>query len=126
MTCRRLKILIVEDNIFIALDLEAQLEELGCETIGIAVTSDAAIEAARRTKPDLAFIDLQLAGASRGQDVATVLRVEMNVPSVILSGSVHSVTAEERATIRPLAMLSKPVLPHELRTVVERCGCEGG
>tara|TARA_R100001126_G_scaffold37524_1_gene20927 strand:- start:133 stop:903 length:771 start_codon:yes stop_codon:yes gene_type:complete len=41
-----------------------------------------------------------------------------NSPAV--SGSLHSVTDEERLAIRPLAMLSKPVLPHELGDVVSR------
>ncbi|MEE4212330.1 MAG: response regulator [Parvularcula sp.] len=110
--------LIIEDNAFIALDLEAQLQDLGCEVVGTAVTASQAIEIARRTLPDLALVDLQLADGSRGQDAAQVLRSELNVTSIILSGSLHAVTEEERLNIRPIAMLSKPVLPHELGGVV--------
>jgi CheY-like chemotaxis protein len=111
-------VLIIEDNALIALDLETQLEDLGCEVVGIAVTSAQAVETGHRTMPDLALVDLQLADGSRGQDAALLLRTELNVASIILSGSLHSVTEEERSNIRPFAMLSKPVLPHELSDVV--------
>lgn len=116
----RVRVLIIEDNAFIALDLETQLEDLGCDVVGTAVTAAQAIETARRTTPDLAFVDLQLADGSRGQDAALVLRTELDVACIMLSGSLLSVNEEQRTTIRPLAMLSKPVLPHELRGVVTR------
>jgi CheY-like chemotaxis protein len=114
-----LRLLIVEDNIFIALDLEAQIVEMGHEVVGIAATADAAIAMSRKERPDLAIVDLQLAGGSRGEQAALVLRSEMDVPSIIVSGSLHQVTDEEKAAIRPVAMLSKPLLPNELRRVIE-------
>ena len=116
----RVRVLIIEDNALIALDLETQMEDLGCDVVGVAVTAAQAIDTARRTLPDLALVDLQLADSSRGQDAALVLRSELDVAYMILSGSLHSVTEEERLAIRPLAMLSKPVLPHELGDVVSR------
>ncbi len=109
-----LKVLVIEDNIFIALDLEGQLEEMGHDVVGIAATATKAIEMALKSVPDLAIVDLQLADGSRGQDAAFVLRAEMDIPSIIVSGSMHQVTDEERAAIRPLAMLSKPLLSGEL------------
>ena len=114
-----LKVLIVEDNVFIALDLEAQILEMGHAVVGIAVTASKAIEMSRKTFPDLALVDLQLADGSRGQDAARVLRDEMRVPSIIVSGSLHQMTEVEEASIRPLAMLSKPLLSNELRRVLE-------
>ncbi|WP_116085981.1 response regulator [Tropicimonas sp. IMCC34011] len=114
-----LKVLIVEDNAFIALDLEAQILEMGHVVVGIAATASKAVEMSRKTFPDLALVDLKLADGSRGQDAALVLRNEMRVPSVIVSGSLHEMTEAEAALIRPLAMLSKPLLPNELRRVLE-------
>ncbi|MEP2681835.1 MAG: response regulator [Sulfitobacter sp.] len=114
-----LKVLVVEDNIFIALDLEGQLGELGHDVVGIAATASKAIQMARDSVPDLAIVDLQLADGSRGQDAALVLRREMDIPSIIVSGSLHQVTDEERAAIRPLVMLSKPLLSGELGRAIE-------
>lgn len=120
-----LKVLVVEDNIFIALDLEGQLDEMGHDVVGIAATATKAIEMARETAPDLAIVDLQLADESRGQDAALVLRAEMDIPSIIVSGSLHQVTDEERAAIRPLAMLSKPLLSGELGRAIETVNISG-
>jgi AmiR/NasT family two-component response regulator len=114
-----LRVLIVEDNVFIALDLEAQILEMGHVVIGIATTASAAIEKSREASPDLAIVDLQLADGSRGQDAALVLREEMQVPSVLVSGSLDQVTDAEKSAIWPLAMLPKPLLPNELRRVLE-------
>ena len=66
----RVRVLIIEDNALIALDLETQMEDLGCDVVGVAVTAGQAIDTARRTLPDLALVDLQLADGSRGQDTA--------------------------------------------------------
>lgn len=114
-----LRVLVVEDNIFIALDLEGQLDDMGHEVVGIAATATKAIEMSRQSIPDLAIVDLQLADGSRGQDVALMLRAEMDIPSIIVSGSLHQVTDEERAAILPLAMLSKPLLYGELSRAIE-------
>ena len=114
-----LKVLVIEDNIFIALDLEGQLEEMGHDVVGIAATATKAIEMALKSVPDLAIVYLQLADGSRGQDAAFVLRAEMDIPSIIVSGSMHQVTDEERAAIRPLVMLSKPLLSGELGRAIE-------
>jgi CheY-like chemotaxis protein len=109
-----LKVLLVEDNIFIALDLEGQLNDMGHEVVGIATTATKAVEMSREFIPDLAIVDLQLADGSRGQDAALALRAEMDIPSIIASGSLHQVTDQEKAAIHPLAMLSKPLLSGEL------------
>lgn len=114
-----LRVLIVEDNVFIALDLEAQVMDMGHAVVGLAATAKVAIETSRTTRPDVAIVDLQLADGSRGQDVALVLMEEMEIPSIIVSGSLHQVTEADKAAIRPLAMLSKPLLPEELRQVFE-------
>ncbi|SFE27348.1 CheY chemotaxis protein or a CheY-like REC (receiver) domain [Sulfitobacter brevis] len=115
-----LRILVVEDNVFIAFDLEAQIQDMGHVVVGIAMTASSAIEMSNQHRPDLAIVDLQLADGSRGQDAAEHLRTELEIPSIIVSGSLHHVTADERAIIQPIAMLSKPLLPNELRQVIDK------
>ncbi|MGR3484393.1 MAG: response regulator [Paracoccaceae bacterium] len=107
-------VLIVEDNAFIALDLEAELTDLGWRVVGIAATAGRAVEMARAHRPALAVVDLQLADGSRGQDAAAAMRAQFGVRSVLVSGSLHRLTAADRAAIEPVALLSKPLLPHEL------------
>ncbi|MCB5198800.1 response regulator [Loktanella sp. TSTF-M6] len=114
-----LKFLIVEDNFLIAIDLEAQLLEMGHGVIGIATTAPAAIAMAGGAKPDVAIIDLQLAEGTRGQDAAIALWQDFGIPSIIVSGSLHQISDAEETAIHPLAMLSKPLMPDELRRVID-------
>lgn len=127
-----LKILIVEDDAFIAIDLEDQIVAMNHEVVGTAPTARQAVEKARATQPDLALMDLRLANGSSGIEAAMTLRLSLDVPSIIISGSLHEVTAEAETAIRPIAKLSKPLVPSQLRRVIcafaldrDRRGFEG-
>lgn len=65
-----LRVLIVEDEILIALELESLLQDDGHQVLGIAATSDEAIRAGEMLRPDLAFVDIHLADGPTGVDVA--------------------------------------------------------
>lgn len=65
-----MKILIVEDEALTAMNMEAVLEDLGHQIVGIADDEPSAILAAKNFAPDLAFVDVQLAGGHSGKNVA--------------------------------------------------------
>ncbi len=65
-----LRILIVEDEILIGLELESLLQDLGHEVVGVAATSADAISLSEAQHPDLAFVDIHLADGPTGVDVA--------------------------------------------------------
>lgn len=67
---KSLRILVVEDEILIALELESLLLDAGHTVVGIAASSREAIESGNRSKPDLAFVDIHLADGPTGVDVA--------------------------------------------------------
>lgn len=60
------RVLVVEDEFFVALDLESILLEAGKEVVGIAAEADEAVVLARRERPDLVLMDIRLAGGSDG------------------------------------------------------------
>ncbi len=66
----RLRILVVEDEILIALELESLLAEEGHEVVGIAPTSAEAIRMGEEMRPDLAFVDVHLADGPTGVEAA--------------------------------------------------------
>ncbi len=68
-----LRILIVEDEFLIALELESLLQEIGHDVVGIAASSTEAIDLAREASPDLAFVDVHLSDGLTGIDAARVL-----------------------------------------------------
>lgn len=68
-----LRVLIVEDEVLIALELEDLLHDAGHVPIGIAVTSREAVDLARSLRPDFALVDIHLADGPTGIDVARAL-----------------------------------------------------
>jgi len=67
---KTLRILIVEDEILIGLELESLLQDLGHEVLGVASSSSEAIALGNDLRPDLAFVDIHLVDGPTGVDVA--------------------------------------------------------
>ena len=65
-----MKILVVEDEALIALNLRDVLEESGHQVVAIADDTPSALLAATHYSPDLALVDMRLAGGDSGMDVA--------------------------------------------------------
>ncbi|GJE17738.1 response regulator [Methylobacterium marchantiae] len=82
-----LRIVIVEDEALIVMQLEILIEEAGHQVVGTAASAGDAIAVARRTRPDIVFIDLQLRGGSSGLDVAKALAEEPAMTLVFLTAN---------------------------------------
>lgn len=65
-----LRVLIVEDEALLAMQLDALLMDAGHEVVGWAMNADEAMQIFHHAKPDLAFVDLQLGEGPSGIDVA--------------------------------------------------------
>lgn len=69
-----LRVIVVEDETLILMQIEMLLEEAGHEVVGTAVTRDEAIALAVETRPDIAFVDLRLKDGSSGLEAARGMR----------------------------------------------------
>ena len=115
-----MRVLIIEDELFIAMDLEVQLIDMGQQVTGIAVSKATSLEMARTDRPDLALVDLRLSGPSSGIEAAAIMRVELGIPIVLVSGSLHELTDDDLAEIAPIALLGKPYSPTNLAAVLAK------
>jgi AmiR/NasT family two-component response regulator len=73
MPSQALRILIVEDQLLIARQLEMIAKSAGHEIVGIAATEAEACSLALAFNPDIVFVDISLAKGSNGMDVATFI-----------------------------------------------------
>ena len=103
-----LRTLIVEDEAFIALDLELQLEDMGHQVVGTAVCRDSAVKQARELRPDVVLMDLHLAKGTSGAEAAAIIRRELGIRCILISGSLKELPPSEIEAITPIAMISKP------------------
>ena len=85
-TGKRLRIAIIEDEALVALEMEDHLTDAGHEIVGIADTLEDAVNLIEGTRPDLALVDIQLAGGSSGLDVARELNAR-GIPCVFATGN---------------------------------------
>jgi len=113
------RILIVEDEIIVALDMKARLIRLGYEVVGHAVTGDQAIQIVESRPADLALMDVMIEGGLDGIETATVLRERFNLPVVYISAYTDQTTLDRAKHTNPLGYLTKPFEDHELALTVE-------
>lgn len=110
------RVLVVEDELLVALNLETLLLEAGCEVIGPIGSLPAAIQASEAEKPDLAILDINL----RGEQVFPVAEklASRGVPIIFCSGYTDVQTLPEG--FRDYVKLGKPYGASEIRDAMER------
>jgi CheY-like chemotaxis protein len=79
------RILIVEDQYFVAIDSEATLHGAGFECVGLATTAKQAVDMAEREQPDLVLMDIRLASRTDGVDAAVVIYERLGIRSIFCS-----------------------------------------
>ena len=112
-------ILIVEDEIILANDLEARLIDLGYRVVGIACTGPAAIAAAERFRPDLMLLDIRLSGKMDGIDAALEIRKSHDIPVIFLSAYTDGQTRQRAEAVGPHGLLSKLTTDRDLLAAIE-------
>jgi len=85
-----LKVLIVEDEVLLAMELESELEDAGHQVIGHAMSSGDVMSILDRSRPDFAFVDIHLQDGPTGIDVGSHLAA-IGVPYVFMSGNVKRI-----------------------------------
>jgi CheY-like chemotaxis protein len=115
----RSKIIIVEDEIIIALDLKLRLENLGYNVIHTAFNGEDAIKRTGETSPDLVLMDIQLNGEMDGIYVAQQIRRLYNIPFIYLTGSYENSLIERAKQTNPVGFINKPFDESEIQNLIE-------
>lgn len=103
------RVLIIEDDLLIATQIEGALTDAGFYIIGIATTREEAIEVARNESPDLVVADIKLAGDRDGIDTALELFRVHGIRCIFASAYSSDREARQRAApAAPLGWLQKP------------------
>ena len=113
------KILIVDDELWAALDMEWVVQTLGHEVVGPATTADKAIELAGRARPNLVLMDIRLADNSDGVAAAIEIRQRFNIPSLFVSAHGDLISRNRAAAAQPLGFIEKPFSPESLSRAIE-------
>ncbi|PZU60312.1 MAG: response regulator [Sphingobium sp.] len=102
----RAKVLIIEDEPIIAMDIETIVRDLGHEVTAIAVTRDEAVREAKAQRPGLVLADIQLADDSSGIDAVKDILAEFSVPVIFITAFPERLLTGERP--EPTFLITKP------------------
>ena len=118
----RPRALIVEDEIIIALGLEADLNELGYDVRGVAANARDALSLAMDASPDIAVVDIYLNGVRDGIETARMLRELCGVPVVFVTAYSDEEGVLERIErqVPGAPILNKPLYGHRLADAIDK------
>jgi len=111
-------VLIIEDETFIALDLESLVENLGHNVIGVARTHTEAVTLAKAKRPGLILADIQLADGSSGLDAVNELLRSFEVPVIFITAYPERFLTGERP--EPAFLIAKPFQPSTVSAVLSQ------
>lgn len=114
-----IKILIVEDNVIIADDMQSMLEEIGYEVVDNVIVYEQAVEVLKNNHIDLVLIDIILASDKTGIDLGKHIRDVYNIPFVFVTSNSDKATVENAKTVKPDGYLVKPFEQQDLYTSIE-------
>lgn len=114
-----IKILIVEDNVIIADDMQSMLEEIGYEIVDNVIVYEQAIEVLKTQQVDLVLIDIILASDKTGIDLGKHIRENYDIPFIFVTSNSDRATVENAKTVKPNGYLVKPFEQQDLYTSIE-------
>jgi len=114
------KILIIEDEPIIAMDLETIVEDLGHRVVGVARAKRQAIALAAERKPELIMADIQLADGSSGLDAVNEILSVASRPVVFITAHPGIYLGSAANRPEPAFLLQKPFNPDSVRAAVSQ------
>lgn len=113
------KVLVVEDELLVAADIEESLEILGYRVVGTVATGKDAIESVEKNLPDIILMDIMLKGDMSGIEAANIIRKKHDVPIIYLTANADLGTIEKAKISLPYGYIIKPFTEKDLQTNIE-------
>ena len=115
MNERPLEVLIVEDEVLLATELEFLLEEVGCRPVGLAMSSDEAVAMANDLRPDLALVDVHLRDGPTGVEVARAIHDKCGGVALFMTANVKRLPADFASAC---GVIGKPYSEHGVKSAL--------
>ncbi len=113
------KILIVEDELLVATDIEESIESLGYSVHGTVDSGLKAIEEVEKSLPDLVLMDINLKGEMSGIEAASIITKKHDVPIIYLTANADVATVNKAKVALPYGYIIKPFTDKDLHTNIE-------
>jgi len=115
----RARIMVVEDESIIAMDIKRMLEAQGYDVPATASSGEQAVARAEQTRPDLILMDIILKGDMDGIDAAEQIHGRFDIPIIYLTAYADETTLSRARATEPFGYLIKPFEERELKSTIE-------
>jgi len=116
-----MKVLIVEDEILLAMNTQADLESMGYRVVGIAESSEVALDIISKHSPELVLMDIVIQGHMNGIELARTINDKYPHCRVIyMTAHADRDTVSLARQTRHAGILNKPVEPYKLKQVLSQ------
>ena len=116
---RRLKVLIVEDEVFTARYLSESLTDLNVDALPPVPMGEQAVEVALKELPDLILMDIRLAGGMDGIEAAQEIQEHASIPIVFMSAYAPDYIKEKAKVVKYRGFLEKPIIMEQLEPILQ-------
>jgi PAS domain S-box-containing protein len=113
------RILIVEDESIIAINLQEALEDMGYSVVAIASTGGQALEIAKAHRPDIVLMDIFLEGSTDGIKTADYIWENLQIPIIYVTGHSDPATVDRAVQTSPFSYIVKPIKERDLYIAIE-------
>ncbi|MFP4362930.1 MAG: PAS domain S-box protein [Spirochaetia bacterium] len=113
------KVLIVEDESIVALDVQIAAEKHGYDVVDVISTGEEALTAAEEYAPDVVLMDINLSGKIDGVQAAETISGKMAIPVIYLTAFSDDRTLERAKYTQPFGYINKPFSELEIKTSIE-------
>jgi CheY-like chemotaxis protein/predicted transcriptional regulator len=113
------KILVVDDEAIITMQLEERLTAMGYTVAGMAASGEDAIDKARSLRPDLVLMDIVMPGKMNGIEAAQIITKELDIPVVFVTSYADDTIIEKAKSVRPYGYIVKPFNELEIKAAIE-------
>ncbi len=114
-----LRILIVEDEVLIAMYLAMELKQAGYEVCKQVATGEEAVIIAQEEAPDVILMDIRLAGEIDGIEAARQIQACSEIPIIFMTGYSNNAVEERARKLNPLAYCAKPIRIYEIQSILD-------
>jgi AmiR/NasT family two-component response regulator len=112
------KVLIVEDEAIIALDIHSHLTRVGFEVAGTARSAVEAFRLIEQNTPDIVLMDIRLDGDMDGIQAAAIIRTKYGLPVIYLTAHADEATLERAEATEPFGYIVKPLQHFKIKGVI--------
>lgn len=115
---KKTKVLIVEDEIIVGMEIESALKKLDFDVIDIATNYNEALSAIKVITPDIILMDINLRDSKDGIDTTIEIQKNKNIPIIYLTAYFDEKTVNRAIETNPVSYLLKPFKREELKSTI--------